>query len=157
MCFVFVSYGLSILIYFLTGIFVGPQIRKIFKDRQFYDKLNPIEQGTFEAMGLVIDEFLGNKRSKTYKENVDNLLIGLDNMGANMSLKIHFLDSHLDFFAENCGAISDEHGERFHQEIMYIEERFNGKSEVALLAEYVYNQHRDLPNADYARQASYNR
>jgi hypothetical protein len=28
-----------------------------------------------------------------------------------MSLKVHFLDSHLDFFPENLGAVSDEHGE----------------------------------------------
>jgi len=27
-----------------------------------------------------------------------------------MSLKIHFLHLHLDFFPENCGAESDEHG-----------------------------------------------
>ena len=28
-----------------------------------------------------------------------------------MSLKIHFLHSHLDFSPENCGAVSDEHGD----------------------------------------------
>jgi len=27
------------------------------------------------------------------------------------------LHSYLDFFYENCGMISDEHGEHFHQEI----------------------------------------
>jgi hypothetical protein len=37
-------------------------------------------------------------------------------MGCNMSLKIHFLESHLDFFPENLGEVSDEHGERFHQD-----------------------------------------
>ncbi len=30
-----------------------------------------------------------------------------------MSLKLHFLHSHLDFFPENVGAICVEHGERF--------------------------------------------
>jgi hypothetical protein len=34
-----------------------------------------------------------------------------------MSLKIHFLESHLDFFPENIGRVGDEHGERFHQDI----------------------------------------
>jgi hypothetical protein len=32
-----------------------------------------------------------------------------------MSLKIHFFVSYLDFFPENLGEVSDEHGERFHQ------------------------------------------
>ena len=34
-----------------------------------------------------------------------------------MSLKLHFLHSHLYFFPENLGDVSDEHGERFHQDI----------------------------------------
>ena len=35
----------------------------------------------------------------------------------------HFLGSHLDFFPENCGYVSDEHGERFHQDIAAMEGR----------------------------------
>lgn len=108
-------------------------------------------------MGLVIEEFLGNKKAVDYKNNVENMLVGLDQMGANMSLKIHFLDSHLDFFHDNLGAVSDEHGERFHQEILYIETRFKGKSEVNLLAEYIWNKHRDIPDAKYKRQSQYSR
>ena len=34
-----------------------------------------------------------------------------------MSVKIHFLHSHLNFFPPNPGAGSDEHGERLHQDI----------------------------------------
>jgi hypothetical protein len=40
-----------------------------------------------------------------------------------MSLKIHFLLSHLDFFPPNPGAVSDEYGERFHQDISSMKER----------------------------------
>ncbi|UYV72415.1 hypothetical protein LAZ67_9003037 [Cordylochernes scorpioides] len=43
-----------------------------------------------------------------------------------MSLKIHFLHSHLDFFLDNLGAVSDEHGERFHQAISSMEKRYQG-------------------------------
>jgi hypothetical protein len=32
-------------------------------------------------------------------------------MGCNMFFKGHFLDSHLEFFPENLGAVSDEHRE----------------------------------------------
>jgi len=38
-----------------------------------------------------------------------------------MSLKIYFLESHLDFFPENLGEVSDEHGERFHHNITTME------------------------------------
>lgn len=41
-----------------------------------------------------------------------------------MSLKIHVLDSHLDFFAANIGAMSNEDGERFHHDIVVIGKRY---------------------------------
>jgi len=44
-----------------------------------------------------------------------------------MSLKIHFLHSHLDFFPENCGAVNDEQGERFHEDISSTEKRYKEK------------------------------
>ena len=50
-----------------------------------------------------------------------------------MSLKIHFLHSYLDFFPENRGAVSDEHGERFHQDISSMEKRYEGKCYARLL------------------------
>jgi hypothetical protein len=38
-----------------------------------------------------------------------------------MSFKEHLLDSHLDFFPENLGAVRDEQGERFHPDICTME------------------------------------
>ena len=54
-------------------------------------------------------------------------------MEVNMSLKIHIPHSHLDFFPENLGAVSDEHGERFHQDIAEIEKRYQSKWSVIVL------------------------
>jgi hypothetical protein len=34
-----------------------------------------------------------------------------------VSLKLYFLDPHLNFFPTNLGAVNDYHGERVHQEI----------------------------------------
>ncbi|UYV73140.1 hypothetical protein LAZ67_10001940 [Cordylochernes scorpioides] len=47
-----------------------------------------------------------------------------------MSLKIHLLHSHLDFFPDNLGAVSDEHVERFHQDISSMEKRYQGANSV---------------------------
>jgi hypothetical protein len=44
-----------------------------------------------------------------------------------MSLKMHFLFSHPDFFPLNCGDVSDEHVERFHHDILLMEHRYRGK------------------------------
>ncbi|GFG38379.1 hypothetical protein Cfor_03177, partial [Coptotermes formosanus] len=48
-------------------------------------------------------------------------------MKCNMSLKLHFLDSHLDFFPKILGEVSNEHSERFHQDISITEKQFVGR------------------------------
>jgi hypothetical protein len=56
-----------------------------------------------------------------------------------MSLKIHFLYFHLDFLPPNVGTVSDEHGERLHQDISTMEKRYAGKSSQNMLADYCWN------------------
>ena len=61
------------------------------------------------------------------------------------------MHSHLDFFPENMGAISDEHGERFHQDIATIEKKFKGKWSKNALADYCLNLMTDEANAHHRR------
>jgi hypothetical protein len=67
----------------------------------------------------------------------------------------HFLHSHFGFFfpPENCGAESDEHGERFHQDFSSMEKRYQGKRNCALLANYCWTLASDTPSMEYNRQA----
>ncbi|GBO12901.1 hypothetical protein AVEN_47244-1 [Araneus ventricosus] len=60
-------------------------------------------------------------------------------MGCNMSLKIHFLHPHLEFYPENLGSVSDEHGEWFHQDISNMGARYHGKWNPKMLADYFLN------------------
>ena len=41
-----------------------------------------------------------------------------------MNLKLHFSDSHIDYFPKNLGNYSEEQGERFHQDIRDMESRY---------------------------------
>ena len=50
-----------------------------------------------------------------------------ERLGCNMSLKMHFIFSHLDLFPLNCGDVSDENGERFEQDISVMEQRYKRK------------------------------
>ena len=45
---------------------------------------------------------------------------------SNMSIKDHFVDSHLAKFPDNCGDFSDEQGERFHQDLKTRLENYRG-------------------------------
>lgn len=109
------------------GVFVGPQIRQVIKDDIFKEQLDDLEKPAWESFIKITENFLGNHRSNDYKTIVKELLENYKALGCNMSLKIHFLHSHLDFFPPNLGAVSDEHGERFHQDIFTIEKRYQGK------------------------------
>ena len=55
--------------------------------------------------------FLSNKKSDDYVAQVEELLSVYKAIGCNISLKVHFLHSHLDIFNENFGAVLDEHWE----------------------------------------------
>jgi len=70
-----------------------------------------------------------------------------------MSLKIHFLESHLNFFPENLGEVIDENGERFHQYIMVMEKRYQGKWTSSMLADYCRTLKRDVSEANYPRKS----
>jgi hypothetical protein len=71
----------------------------------------------------VSSNFLGNIRAENYKELIEGMSL-YHKFGCNMSLKIHMLHSHLDFFPYNCGMVSDGHGKRFYQETATMEKRY---------------------------------
>jgi hypothetical protein len=48
-------------------------------------------------------------------------------MECNVSLKIHFLHSLLNFLLPNLGAVSDEHGESFRQVFSTMEKKHVGE------------------------------
>lgn len=135
------------------GVFIGPQIRQLIKDNIFKEKLSDLEKSAWESFIKVTQNFLGNHRSNDYESIVEELLSTYKALGCNMSLKIHFLHSHLDFFPENLGAVSDEHGERFHQDISTLEKRYQGKWSPRMLADYCWILQRDVPEAKYRRKS----
>ena len=79
--------------------------------------MNETEKETWQAFRGVVNVFLRNKRNQNYKELVKKLIKSYQKMGCYMSVKLHFLCSHLDFFQENFADFSEEHGEKFHQDI----------------------------------------
>ena len=60
-------------------------------------------------------------------------------MGCRMSAKLHFLCSDLDFFQENLGDFSEEHGERYHQDIEPIERQYKGRWDSAMMGDHIWS------------------
>lgn len=122
------------------GMLTGPQIRKLILDTDFDRTLSKKELRAWTAFKEVDSKFLGNEKSPNYENLIEELLKSFENINVNMSLKIHFLNSHLDFFPENLGAVSDQHGERFHQTFARIESFYKNKSKYSssMLADYIW-------------------
>lgn len=55
-----------------------------------------------------------------------------------MSVKLHFLNSHVDYFPENLGVVSEEQGERFHQNIKEMERRYQGSWDIRMMPDYCW-------------------
>jgi hypothetical protein len=135
------------------GVFIGPQIRDFIKDEYFDILLQGDEKAAWDSFKFVVKGFLEKRRAQNYEELVNNLLQSYQNLGCSVSEKIHFLHSHLDFLSEKCGAVSDEHGERFDQHISSMEKRYQGKWNCAMLADCCWTLARDAPTMECKRQA----
>lgn len=64
------------------------------------------------------------------------------------------LQSHLDFFPENLGHESDEHGERFHQQLKKMEERYQGLWNEAMMGDYCWGLIREAKNSFKSKMAA---
>jgi len=110
------------------------------QDKQFDEDLNETERHAWLSFKRICKAFLGNHKAASYQDVVQDLLTSYKAIRCNMSMKIHFLESHLDFFPENLGEVSDEHVKRFHQDIMTKEKRDQGKWTLSTSADLLDNE-----------------
>ncbi|KAI6648376.1 hypothetical protein LOD99_12185 [Oopsacas minuta] len=116
-----------------AGIFDRPQIRKLIKDEEFASHMTEVEAAAWYSFVDVVKGFLGNTKVANYQNLVEGMLKNFHSLGTRMSIKFHYLYSHLERFPENLGDLSEEQGERFHQDI-----RMMGRSHVGRLLQEPY-------------------
>jgi hypothetical protein len=114
--------------------------------------LNESEKAAWRSFQKVVKIFLGNKKAENYEDMISKLIENYRALGCNMSLKMHFLDSHLDFSPQNLGNVS----EHFHQDISTMETRYQGKENPSMLAHYCWTLRRDILQAELTRKSTRN-
>ena len=137
------------------GIFVGPQIRRMLASEELEEQMSDLERNAWQAFRMIVEGFLGKHRRDDYVLLVSNLIKSYEKLGCRMSLKLHFLHSHLDFFRDNLGNVSEEHGEKFHQDIQVMEKRYQGRWGEAMMGDYIWNLVRKC-NTTYKRKSHSN-
>ena len=121
-----------------AGVFTGPEIRSVINDSSFPASLNEMELEAWSSFVNVFKNILGNHKAENHHQLIQNMLKSYERVGCRMSLKMHFLHSHLDFFPANLGAVSDEHGERFHQQISIMEIRYQSNFNPDMMGDYCW-------------------
>ena len=138
---------------FKAGISNGRQIRQLIRDPVFENSVNKVELQAWKAFVLLGKNFLGNNKARNYAKLVNNMLTDFRNLGCNMSVKMHYLFSHMDQFPEKLGSMSDEQGERFHQDLKEMETRYQGHWDAFMMANDCWNLKRDLLAAEHSRSS----
>ena len=85
------------------GILIEPQVRELMQDKHFDEDLNETERNAWLSFKRICKDFIGNHKAVNYQDVVQGLLTSYKAMGCNMSLKMHFLETQLDFIPENLG------------------------------------------------------
>ena len=78
--------------------FLWSTIKQLFEDEEFNTKLNSTKRRARKALENIYGNFLGNEKAENYSETVQKLISSHSAVGCNMSLKLYFLRSHLEFF-----------------------------------------------------------
>jgi hypothetical protein len=75
------------------GIFIGPQITRLFEDKDLSTKLCCTKRRAWKAFENICKNFLSTGKEENSSEILGELISSYSVMGCNMSLKLHFLHS----------------------------------------------------------------
>jgi hypothetical protein len=83
--------------------------------------MNVVERNAWTAFKNVIEKLLGNHKDEDYENIVRIMFKNFHILGCNMSLKVHFLFSHLNLFLTKSWCCQRGTRERFDQDIKQME------------------------------------
>ena len=85
-----------------AGLFDGPQIRELMKNAMFDEELSKAKLLAWQSLKSVVKNFQGNHWSAEYEKEIEELILkSFRQLKARMSVKLHFLQSYLDYFLKN--------------------------------------------------------
>ena len=115
--------------------------------------MSDFEKNAWLSFKDVVKNLHENTRASKYTEIVQKLLESYKTLGCNMSIKLHYLHCHLASFSEYLGAVSDEQCEWFHQDLKVMEESYQGRWNVHMMADYCWSIKRFSPQVEHSRKS----
>lgn len=109
----------------------------------FDNAVSAAQLSVWRSLKSMIANFLGNNRTSEYEKEVDELLKSYKKLGACMSVKMHFLRSHLNYSLRTIVTSA--------RNIRVIKEHYHGR--VNFLAEYCWWLKRDVVASQHKRNS----
>lgn len=122
-------------------------------DSKFDTLLSEKERAAWNSFKIVVKNFLGNNKSENYKAIVTDLFKKISTNGSKHVIKDPFPAFSLRFFPENLGSMSDEQGERFHQDLKTFEDRHQGYWDENMLGDYCWSILRETDQNTYKKKS----
>ena len=88
-----------------AGIFDGYQIRELMKDPVFDETRSKAELSAWQSLKSVVTNFQGKSPERGIQERNSRATEEFLPTQTRLSVKLHFLQLHLDHFPENCRGI----------------------------------------------------
>ena len=85
-----------------AGILDGFQIRELMKDAAFDETLSEVELSVWQSLLSLLTNILGNYQTAEFVKEIEELLMSFRQLRARISVKLHFLQSHLEYFLMKC-------------------------------------------------------
>jgi len=104
-----------------AGIFYGSQVWRLNAGQLFSTYLDNPRKNAWWSLTAVVENFLGYFKATNYRDLSKQLINSYEKLGCNMSVKVRFFHSHVNYIPENVEAMIEEQGESFHQDIKTIE------------------------------------
>jgi hypothetical protein len=101
--------------------------------------LNEVELAASTTFKYVCGNFLGNNKLENYQKIVERLSRSYEAIGFDVSLKIRFLQSHLDFFPQITAQFVTNMESFFIEEIAVMEKRYQGNWSVKIMSIYCWS------------------
>ena len=115
--------------------------------------LSDKEKAAWQSFEKFSNGFLGNFKAAYFRELIQYLVDSYEQLECNMSLKMHFLFSHLEFFPLNCGGVSNLTWGALPSRHFSDGAQVQREMSAAMLGDYCLMVKRDAPETKYHRQA----
>jgi hypothetical protein len=107
-----------------------------------------------EIIKKATTNFVGNHKAEDYRDKVTDIVQSCKAMWCNMSVNVHFLNSHFDLFPEKSWGSEHKHGERFHRDISIIKKnRYQSDRSPSVVTDYCWTLRTDVPQRTFSRKS----